>query len=51
MNYDEADILTASIVPKEVEAAEVEHSAHVKTITVDLTIIKPVSIIDREYFF
>ena len=33
------------------ETAEVEHSAQVITITVDSIIIKPVSIIDREYVF
>ena len=51
MNYDGCDLLTASFVPEEVEATEVNHTAQVTTITFDSTISKPVSIIDRECFF
>ena len=51
MNFDEVELLTASILPEEVEATEVDHIAQVTTITFDSTIRKPVSIIDREYIF
>ena len=51
INYDVSDFLTTSIVPEEMEAPEAEHSAQVTTITVDSTISKAVSIIDREYVF
>ena len=51
MNYDEAELLTATIVPEEVEATEVDHTAQITKITFDSVISKPVSIIYREYFF
>ena len=52
VNYDEAELLTPTIVPGEVEAMEVDHEAQITTITFDSAVIeKPVSIIDREYFF
>ena len=52
MNYDEAELLTPSIVPGEVEATEDDHEAQITTITFDSAVIeKPVSIIDREYCF
>ena len=51
MNYDESELLMASIVPEEVETTEVDYTAQVTTITFDSTISKSVSIIDRECFF
>ena len=51
INYDEAELLTASIVPEEVETTEIDHTAQVTTIIFNSTISKPVSIIDRKYFF
>ena len=48
MNYDEAELLTATIVPEEVEATEVDHTAQITKITFDSVISKPVSIIYRE---
>ena len=51
VDYDEADLLTPTIVPGEVEATEDDHEAQVTTITFDSAVIeKPVRIIDREYF-
>ena len=51
VNYDEAELLTPTIVPGEVGTTEVEHEAQITTITFDSAVIeKPVSIIDREYF-
>ena len=50
LDYDASDLLTKEIVPTEVEATEVEHSAQVTTITVD-SITNPAIIIDREYFY
>ena len=51
MNYDEAELLTPSIVPGEVEATEDDHEAKVTTITFDSAVNeKPVCIIDRAYF-
>ena len=51
MNYNEAELLTVTIVPGEVEVTKVDHTAQITTITFDSVISKPVSIIDREYFF
>ena len=51
VNYDEAELLTPTIVPEEVEATEDDHDAQITTIIFDSAVIeKPVSIIDREYF-
>ena len=51
LDYDASDLVTKEIVPTEVEATEVDHTAQITTITFDSVISKPVSIIDREYFF
>ena len=51
LDYDASDPVTKEIVPTEVEATELEHSAQVTTIIVYSIITNPTIIIDREYFY